>query len=103
MSLTPQRIVIAACCGLIATGALYATQNHPVPDVMDSASLSLPAMAAPLTSTAAGSSGAPRQVRRVVVTHDRPGQIIFSWDGPDLRVEIRDATPSMTHLGASAS
>ena len=106
-NLTPQRIVIAACCGLLATGALYATQQQP-PEAnarMEPATLILPAIAAPTAASqnVAGPetlAAAPRNVRRVVVTHDRPGQIVFSWDGPDLKVEIIDA--AQPSKGASA-
>ena len=92
-NLTPQRIVIAACCGLLATGALYATQQQPPSSasVMEPATLILPAVAAPPSAPESLAGAAPRNVRRVVVTHDRPGQIVFSWDGPDLKVEIIDA------------
>ncbi len=104
-NLTPQRIVIAACCGLLATGALYATQQQPPApsSAMDPATLILPAVAAPLPGQEVLPAGAPRSVRRVVVTHDRPGQIVFSWDGPDLKVEIIDAAPAKSSKGASAS
>jgi hypothetical protein len=102
-NLTPQRIVIAACCGLLATGALYATQQQPpMTSAMEPATLVLPAVAAALPGQEALPAGAPRSVRRVVVTHDRPGQIVFSWDGPDLKVEIIDAAPSKASKGASA-
>ena len=101
-NLTPQRIVIAACCGLLATGALYATQQQPPTSasVMEPATLILPAVAAPSLAQDTLSGAAPRNVRRVVVTHDRPGQIVFSWDGPDLKVEIIDAAQGTK--GASA-
>lgn len=95
-NLTPQRIVIAACCGLLATGALYATQQQPVTSAtLEPATLMLPAVAALTDSEAAPPALAPRNVRRVVVTHDRPGQIVFSWEGPDLKVEILDAAPKV--------
>ncbi len=106
-NLTPQRIVIAACCGLLATGALYATQQEPpTTSGMEPATLILPAVAAPAPAAGALTAealpgAAPRNVRRVVVTHDRPGQIVFSWDGPDLKVEIIDAAPSPSAKGAS--
>lgn len=103
-NLTPQRIVIAACCGLLATGALYATQQQPpASTALEPATLILPAVAAPAPGQEAMPDGAPRNVRRVVVTHDRPGQIVFSWDGPDLKVEIIDASPSKASKGASES
>lgn len=106
-NLTPQRIVIAACCGLLATGALYATQQPP-PEAsarLEPATLILPAVAAPagpqaLAGPESLAGAAPRNVRRVVVTHDRPGQIVFSWEGPDLKVEIIDA--AQTSKGAAA-
>ena len=101
-NLTPQRIVIAACCGLLATGALYATQQQPPTSsaMMEPATLILPAVAAPAAAPDMLAGNAPRNVRRVVVTHDRPGQIVFSWEGPDLKVEIIDA--AQASKGASA-
>lgn len=103
-NLTPQRIVIAACCGLLATGALYATQQGEPPIAssrMEPATLILPAVAAPASGPDFLAGGTPRNVRRVVVTHDRPGQIVFSWDGPDLKVQIIDAAQTAAK-GASA-
>lgn len=101
-NLTPQRIAIAFCCGLLATLALYATQQDPTSQAaLEPATLILPAQAAPKPGADVLTPGGPRNVRRVVVTHDRPGQIVFSWDGPDLKVEIIDAAPSSK--GASPS
>lgn len=99
-NLTPQRLVIAACCGLLATGALYATQEAPpVTSDREPAALILPAVAAPAAEVEAPVAAVPSNVRRVVVTHDRPGQIVFSWDGPDLKVEIIDAEPDDALVG----
>ncbi len=109
MSLTPQltpqltlqRVMIAACCGLLATLALYVTQQQmPSMAKLEPATLILPALAAPVPATDVMAGG--RQVRRVVVSHDRPGQIVFSWEGPDLKVEIIDAGPARSSKGASA-
>lgn len=107
MSLTPQRIAVAACCGLIATGALYATRQRPAVEAMRVIE-PRPAVAAPVQAKVPAiadvpASDVPRNVRRVVVTHDRPGQIVFSWEGPDLKVEIIDASPSPEQQGASSS
>jgi hypothetical protein len=118
-NLSPQRILIATCCGLLATGAFYVTQQQaPLQASQDPSALVLPALAAsstavsvpaaalPAVAQAGGpdalSVGGARTVRRVVVTHDRPGRIVFSWDGPDLKVEIVDAVLPKSARGASA-
>lgn len=118
LNLSLTRILIATCCGLLATGALYATQQQAggqaageqpaqaMPLVAAVAPM-VTVPAAPVAVTAAAgpdalSVGGARTVRRVVVTHDRPGQIVFSWDGPDLKVEIVDAAIPKSAKGASA-
>lgn len=98
MSISPHRLAIASCCGIIATAALYAANPQNPPNLsrvgVGTATKKPLALPAAHAASAVDPKPVPKAIRRVILSHDRPSQVIMSWDGDDLRIDVRDATAS---------